>query len=129
MEFSLRWIAAPTAWLGLAALIALEIIRGVDNLIFVAIVADKLPERQRERARLIGLSFALIGRRALLVSPSWLFSLRQPLLAPSSFELSGRDLILMAGGVFLLFKATTELYERLEGSRLQSAGPSMRAGF
>jgi CBS domain containing-hemolysin-like protein len=129
MDFSLAWTVEPTAWLGLATLIALEIVLGIDNLIFIAIVADKLPRRQRERARVTGLGFALLMRLALLASIAWLTSLTQPLLTLFAFELSGRDMILMAGGAFLLFKATTELHERLEGTRLSSAAPSIHAGF
>jgi CBS domain containing-hemolysin-like protein len=129
MDFSLAWTVEPTAWLGLATLIALEIVLGIDNLIFIAIVADKLPRRQRERARVTGLAFALLMRLALLASIAWLTSLARPLLTPFGFELSGRDMILMAGGAFLLFKATTELHERLEGMRASSAAPSMHAGF
>ncbi len=129
MEFSFEWISDPTAWLGLATLIALEIVLGIDNLIFIAIVADKLPGQQRDRARIIGLSLALFMRLALLASISWLTSLTQPLFTLLGFGLSGRDIILMAGGLFLLFKATTELHERLEGARRHRSGPSMQAGF
>ena len=85
MEFSLHWIADPTAWLGLATLIALEIVLGVDNLIFIAIVADKLPPQQRDRARFIGLSLALLMRFALLAGISWLTSLTRPLLTVFGF--------------------------------------------
>lgn len=129
MEFSLHWLADPTAWLGLATLIALEIVLGVDNLIFIAIVADKLPPAQRDRARMIGLSLALFMRLALLTGISWLTSLTKPLFTVFGFGLSGRDMILMAGGAFLLFKATTELHERLEGASHEHARPSMQAGF
>jgi CBS domain containing-hemolysin-like protein len=129
MEFAFDWISDPTAWLGLATLIALEIVLGIDTLIVVAIVADKLPARQRDQARIIGLSLALFMRLALLASISWLTSLTQPLVTLSGFGLSGRDIILMAGGLFLLFKATTELHERLEGVRRHRSGPSMQAGF
>lgn len=129
MEFSLHWVADPTAWLGLATLIALEIVLGVDNLIFIAIVADKLPPEQRNRARLIGLSLALLMRFALLAGVSWLTTLTKPLLTVLGFGLSGRDMILLAGGAFLLFKATTELHERLEGASQDHARPAIRAGF
>jgi CBS domain containing-hemolysin-like protein len=129
MEFGFDWIGDPTAWLGLATLVALEIVLGIDNLIFIAIVADKLPEQQRDRARIIGLSLALFMRLALLASISWLTSLTQPLVTLLGFDLSGRDMILMAGGLFLLFKATTELHERLEGVRHPRSGPSIQAGF
>jgi CBS domain containing-hemolysin-like protein len=129
MDFSLAWIADPTAWLGLATLIALEIVLGVDNLIFVAIVADRLPESQRDRARVIGLSAALLMRMALLTAISWMTTLTRPLLTMLGFGLSGRDMILMAGGAFLLFKATTELHERLEGAPREEHESSGAAGF
>ena len=129
MDFSFDWISDPTAWLGLTTLIALEIVLGIDNLIFIAIVADKLPPPQRDRARIIGLSLAMFMRLALLASISWLTSLTRPLFTVFELGVSGRDLILMAGGLFLLFKATTELHERLEGVRHRTTGPSMQAGF
>jgi predicted tellurium resistance membrane protein TerC len=112
------WIADPTTWLGLLTLIALEIVLGVDNLIFIAILADRLPAQQRDRARLIGLFLALFMRLALLASISWLVTLTRPVIAALGFSFSGRDLILLGGGLFLLFKATTELHERLEGGRV-----------
>ncbi|OGA72384.1 MAG: hypothetical protein A3G81_24645 [Betaproteobacteria bacterium RIFCSPLOWO2_12_FULL_65_14] len=108
------WITDPTVWVGLATLVTLEIVLGVDNLIFIAILADKLPPAERERARLIGLSLALVMRLALLASISWVMSLTTPLLAFWRFEISWRDLILIAGGLFLLVKATTEIHDRLE---------------
>lgn len=126
---SLDWVADPTAWLGLATLVVLEIVLGIDNLIFVAILADKLPAKQRDRARIVGLGLALFMRLGLLASISWLTSLTQPLIAPFGFNLSGRDLILFAGGLFLLYKSTTELHERLEGASGRREGPSMHAGF
>jgi CBS domain containing-hemolysin-like protein len=129
MDFSLAWIADPTAWLGLATLIALEIVLGIDNLVFLAIVAGRLPERQRERARIIGLSAALVMRLALLTVIFWLTSLTRPLVTVLGFGLSGRDAILMAGGAFLLFKATTELHERLEGAQHDEARTANSAGF
>jgi len=109
------WIGDPTAWLGLGTLIILEIVLGIDNLIFIAILADKLPPEQRQRARLIGLSLALLMRLGLLASISWLVTLTTPLFTVFGYGLSGRDLILIIGGLFLLFKATMELHERLEG--------------
>lgn len=87
---------------------------GIDNLVFIAILADKLPPKQRDKARLIGLSLALIMRLALLSIISWLVTLTKPLFTVWDFTFSGRDLIMLLGGIFLLFKATTELHERLE---------------
>ncbi|WP_426238136.1 TerC family protein [Pseudomonas sp. TWP3-2] len=111
----MEWLADPTAWLGLATLIVLELVLGIDNLVFIAILADKLPPHQRDRARIIGLSLALIMRLGLLASISWLVTLTQPLFEVFDKSFSGRDLIMLFGGVFLLFKATMELHERLEG--------------
>ncbi|TDN43522.1 TerC family protein [Azoarcus indigens] len=105
----------PAAWIGLATLVVLEIVLGIDNLIFIAILTEKLPPHQRDRARVIGLSLALLMRLGLLSVISWLVTLTTPLFTVLGFGLSGRDLILLLGGLFLLFKATTELHERLEG--------------
>jgi CBS domain containing-hemolysin-like protein len=110
-----EWMSDPAAWAGLATLIVLEIVLGIDNLVFIAILADKLPEHQRERARLIGLTLALVMRLALLASVAWIVTLTAPLFTIAGLEISGRDLILLLGGVFLLFKGTMELHERLEG--------------
>ncbi|UVJ42028.1 TerC family protein [Pseudomonas sp. LS1212] len=111
----MEWIADPTAWLGLLTLIVLELVLGIDNLVFIAILADKLPPEQRDRARIIGLSLALLMRLGLLASISWMVTLTQPLFEVLDKTFSGRDLIMLFGGVFLLFKATMELHERLEG--------------
>lgn len=111
-----EWMSDPAAWAGLLTLIVLEIVLGIDNLVFIAILADKLPPHQREKARLIGLSLALIMRLGLLASIAWIVTLTQPLFNLGGLDFSGRDLILIFGGVFLLFKGTMELHERLEGS-------------
>lgn len=100
---------------GLLTLIVLEIVLGIDNLVFIAILADRLPPHQRDRARVIGLSLALGMRLILLAGISWLVTLTAPLVALGPLSLSGRDLILLLGGLFLLFKATMEIHERLEG--------------
>ena len=121
--------ADPTVWLGLLTLIVLEIVLGIDNLIFIAILADKLPERQRDRARVIGLALAMFMRLALLASISWLVSLTEPLLEILGHGFSGRDLILLGCGLFLLLKSTTELHERLEGSSHRSEGLKAHASF
>ncbi|PIJ51425.1 hypothetical protein BL250_05315 [Erwinia sp. OLTSP20] len=110
MEFFLD----PSIWAGLLTLIVLEIVLGIDNLVFIAILADKLPPRRRDKARLIGLSLALLMRLALLSLVSWLVTLTKPLFSVADFSFSGRDIILLLGGLFLLFKATMELHERLE---------------
>lgn len=115
----------PATWVGLATLVVLEIVLGIDNLIFIAILAEKLPPHQRDRARVIGLSLALIMRLALLSVISWLVTLTTPLFSLFGHGFSGRDLILLLGGLFLLFKATTELHERLEG--VSHKGPASTA--
>jgi CBS domain containing-hemolysin-like protein len=111
----MEWLFDPAIWAGLLTLVVLEIVLGIDNLIFIAILADKLPPHQRDRARLIGLSLAMLMRLGLLTIVSWLVTLTNPLFSVGPLSFSGRDLILLMGGLFLLFKATTELHERLEG--------------
>lgn len=125
----MEWLLDPAAWLGLLTLVVLEIVLGIDNLIFVAVLANKLPKHQRERARLLGLSLALVLRLGLLAGISWLVTLTQPLFSVLEHELSGRDLILLFGGLFLLFKATIELHERLEGKINTSRGTRVHAAF
>ncbi|KQQ96495.1 transporter associated domain-containing protein [Massilia sp. Leaf139] len=125
----MEWLFDPTIWAGLLTLVVLEIVLGIDNLIFIAILADKLPPHQRDRARLIGLSLAMLMRLGLLTIVSWLVTLTQPLFALGSFSFSGRDLILLGGGLFLLFKATTELHERLEGVTHAQTESKVYAGF
>ena len=125
----MEWLADPTAWLGLLTLIVLELVLGIDNLVFIAILADKLPPHQRDRARIIGLSLALIMRLGLLASISWMVTLTAPLFEVFGKSFSGRDLIMLFGGVFLLFKATMELHERLEGHVAQQSGALRHAAF
>ncbi|MBU8925633.1 CNNM family cation transport protein YoaE [Enterobacter hormaechei] len=110
----MEFLMDPSIWVGLLTLVVLEIVLGIDNLVFIAILADKLPPKQRDKARLIGLSLALIMRLGLLSVISWMVTLTKPLFTVMDFTFSGRDLIMLVGGLFLLFKATTELHERLE---------------
>jgi predicted tellurium resistance membrane protein TerC len=124
----MEWIADPTVWVGLLTLVALEIVLGVDNLIFIAILSDKLPPGQRDRARILGLSLALVMRLALLGSITWVMSLTTSLFGFWELEVSWRDLILVAGGLFLLVKATTEIHDRLEQQPHAPAAGS-QAGF
>jgi CBS domain containing-hemolysin-like protein len=111
----MEWIADPTIWIGLATLVVLEIVLGIDNLIFIAILADKLPPAERDRARIIGLSLAMVMRLILLAGISWLVTLTAPWFTVFNHAVSGRDVIMFSGGMFLLFKGTMELHERLEG--------------
>lgn len=119
----MEWLFDPTAWAGLMTLVVMEIVLGIDNLIFIAILSDKLPPHQRHRARIIGLSLALGMRLLLLISISWMMHLNDPLFAVIGHDISGRDLIMLLGGAFLIFKATMELHEKLEGSHRASGGP------
>ena len=123
------WLTDPTVWVGLATLVVLEIVLGVDNLIFIAILAGRLPPQVRERARLIGLSLALVMRLALLASISWVMSLTTPVFTVRGLGFSWRDLILLGGGVFLLVKATTEIHDRLEVPSPEQAAGSAGAAF
>jgi len=107
----------PGVWVGLMTLVVLEIVLGIDNLIFIAILADKLPPHQRDKARVLGLLLALIMRLALLSVISWMFHLTAPLFYLGEMGFSGRDLILIVGGFFLVFKGTMEMHERVEGQR------------
>jgi predicted tellurium resistance membrane protein TerC len=124
----MEWMTDPALWAGLLTLVVLEIVLGIDNLIFIAILADKLPPAERDRARVVGLLLALIMRLGLLGGISWLMSLRATLFGFWRFEFSWRDLILIAGGLFLLVKATTEIHERLE-PRTQARAAGAGAAF
>jgi predicted tellurium resistance membrane protein TerC len=111
----LSWVTDPSIWVALATLTALEIVLGVDNIIFISILAGKLPPGERDRARNTGLALAMLTRIALLVSLAWVVRLTQPLFAVWGHDVSGRDMILLAGGAFLLAKSTLEIHEKLEG--------------
>jgi len=111
----MEWITSPEIWISLITLTILEIVLGIDNLVFITILADKLPEKERHNARQIGLGLALVMRIGLLLSLNWLIGLTDPILHIWQFEFSGRDLILLAGGLFLLGKSTFEIHDKLEG--------------
>ncbi len=109
------WITDPQIWISLLTLTALEIVLGIDNIIFISILAGKLPREQQAKARQTGLMLALITRIMLLCSLAWMIKLTAPLFAIRGFGVSGRDLILLAGGLFLIVKSTMEIHEKLEG--------------
>ncbi len=110
-----EWIASPEAWIALVTLTALEIVLGIDNIIFISIVVGRLPPEIRNRARIQGLAFAMITRILLLLSLAWMMRLTKPLFTVFEYAISGRDLILILGGLFLLWKSTQEIWESLEG--------------
>jgi len=111
----MEWLTDPNAWIALATLTALEIVLGIDNIIFISILVGRLPERERNRARLIGLGLAMVMRIALLLSLAWIMTLTAPLFTVLRQEISGRDLILLVGGLFLLWKSVHEIHNALEG--------------
>ncbi len=111
----MEFLADPQVWIAFATLLALEVVLGIDNVIFIAILADKLPAGQRGRARRLGLSLAMILRILLLLSIAWIARLTSPLFAVLGEEISGRDLILIGGGLFLIAKSTFEVHGALEG--------------
>jgi predicted tellurium resistance membrane protein TerC len=131
----LDWIASPEAWIALVTLTALEIVLGIDNIIFIAILVGRLPEQQRNRARVQGLALAMITRILLLLSLAWMMRLTEPfftlmpeLAATTEYQhlrdalaVSGRDLILILGGLFLLWKSAHEIHESMEGDPAESA--------
>ena len=112
----MEWLSDPHAWAALATLTALEIVLGIDNIIFISILVGRLPARQHQKARLLGLTLAMGTRLLLLASLAWVMGLTTPLFAALGREISGRDLILLGGGLFLLVKATSEIHTSLEGA-------------
>ncbi|MBI3163403.1 MAG: TerC family protein [Chloroflexi bacterium] len=118
--FDLSWLSDPESWVALLTLIALELVLGVDNVIFISILSGKLPQQDQQRARTTGIALAVITRILLLLSLSWIISLEEPFfflpwLGGEAIGISGRDLILIAGGLFLLWKSTHEIHDKLEG--------------
>jgi predicted tellurium resistance membrane protein TerC len=109
------WVASPEAWAALATLTFLEIVLGIDNIVFISVLVGRLPEAERQRARILGLGFAMGTRILLLLLITWIMRLQATLFTLFDIEFSGRDLILIAGGLFLLAKATLEIHESLEG--------------
>ncbi len=113
----MHWIADPQAWIALITLTVLELVLGIDNVIFLSILAGKLPPEQRQRARTLGLAGAMLMRIGLLLSLSWVIRLTAPLFVVLGKDISGRDLILILGGLFLLAKSTHEIHDKLEGEQ------------
>src|SRR5215472_13216651 len=117
----MEWLNDPQIWASLVTLTALEIVLGIDNLVFIAIVAGRLPPEHQNSARQIGLSLALITRLALLTSITWIIGFTQPLFDLFGQPVSWRDIVLIGGGLFLLYKGTTEIHQRLEGEGQEKA--------
>src|ERR671914_745813 len=111
----MNWITDPQAWIGFATLTVLEIVLGIDNIVFISILADKLPAEQQGRARIVGLGLAMLTRILLLLSLTWVIGLTAPLFSVLGEKISGRDLVLILGGLFLLAKSTHEIHGNLEG--------------
>jgi predicted tellurium resistance membrane protein TerC len=123
------WLTDPELWASLVTLTALEIVLGIDNLIFIAILAGRLPAEQQNRARRIGLALALVSRLALLASIAWLIGLTRPLFQLFGHPVSWRDIVLLGGGLFLLYKGTREIHHVLEGDGLEDKEASARTSF
>jgi len=109
------WLLQPETWIAFVTLVVLELVLGVDNVIFISILAGKLPHDQQKRARTTGIMLAVITRVLLLLSLSWIIGLTQPLFTVLNFDISGRDLVLLVGGLFLIWKSVHEIHQRLEG--------------
>jgi len=125
----LELLASPEAWIALLTLASLEIVLGVDNIIFISILVGRLPAHQRQRARVIGLGLAMGSRIALLLSLAWMMRLTDPLFSAFGHEITGRSIILLGGGLFLLAKSVIEIHNALEGTHGNADGGPVQAGF
>ena len=125
----LTWINDPNAWIALATLTVLEIVLGIDNIIFIAVLAEKLPENHRDLARRLGLLFAMGTRIGLLFCIAWMIRLQEPIIDIYSISLSGRDLILLCGGLFLLAKGTHEIHDVMEGGQNEGSVVGRKVGL
>ena len=123
------WLTSPEAWIALASLTALEIVLGIDNIIFISILVGRLPPGQRQRARVIGLGLAMVMRIGLLLSLAWMMRLTEPLFSAFGIDVTGRALILVGGGLFLLAKSVIEIHNSLEGTDDAAHGAPEHAGF
>lgn len=129
MPIDFSWIHDPSAWIGLGTLIVIEIVLGIDNLIFISILSSRLPEGKKQQAFSLGLSIALLMRLVLLSAIAWIVTLTKPLLEVFGAPLSARDIILIIGGFFLLFKGTIELHDRIEGHNSAASSGARDAVF
>jgi predicted tellurium resistance membrane protein TerC len=111
----MEWLTDPNAWIGLLTLTVLELVLGIDNIVFISILSGKLPAHQQKKARLVGLSLAMLMRILLLLSITWITRLTRPLFAIADFQVTGRAIILISGGLFLLVKSTHEIHDHIEG--------------
>jgi len=124
----MEWLTSPEAWIALVTLTALEIVLGIDNIIFISILVNRLPLQKRHKARILGLGLAMVTRILLLLSLTWVMRLTAPLFGAFGRSVSGRDLILLSGGLFLLWKSTMEIHNSLEGEEDPASGRAA-AGF
>ncbi len=122
------WITNTEAWIALLTLTGLEIVLGIDNIIFISILVGRLPQQQRNRGRVLGLGFAMVTRILLLLSITWVMKLTSPLFSVLEKAITGRDVILIGGGLFLLWKSTREIHESLEGAEEERTAGAL-AGF
>jgi predicted tellurium resistance membrane protein TerC len=125
----MSWVSEPQAWIALATLTALEIVLGIDNIIFISVLSGRLPREQRPRARILGLAAAMVTRILLLASLAWLSHLTATLLSIGAHAVTARDVILIGGGMFLLAKATVEIHHNLEGDAGQSSDSKTAVSF
>lgn len=124
-----EWIVSPEGWISLLTLMGLEIVLGIDNIIFIAILCGRLPAHQRDKARLIGLALAMISRILLLFSLSWIMGLTTTLFSVLGNDISGRDIVLILGGLFLIAKSTTEIHASISGEHEDSISQKAVASF
>jgi len=117
----MEWITDINIWGSFLMLTALEIVLGIDNVIFIALVINHLPKKQKDKARLIGLSLALLLRIILIFSVVWIIGLKEPLISFYNYDFSGKDLMMLGGGLFLIYKATSNIREEIEGEKKKSS--------
>jgi len=123
------WISDPAVWASLVTLTVMEVVLGIDNVVFISVIVGKLPAERAKRARQLGLAMALVFRIALLLTLFWLIGLTAPLFSLAGQDFSWRDLVLLAGGAFLIFKATREIHADVEGDHAEEGGAAARRDF